>query len=227
MTGPGQSRCSRAPGRSGGCRPLARAGSVRLHLAPAGGAEARNARVVISPGAERSPSHRSWSRPAQGDDASRGARPNGRRSLLEGDPAATDGPGARPRCNADVRPAAAGGLGRVSARCYVHSMHETGRRPVYDEAVVPRALLESVLKLPQSCDALKQLRRFGAVSYAEYWARRDAGDPMTPTAAGTVGLYEAQHGPLYYRLAAPLYAALGGEKRLAARSLGCGWQTCC
>jgi hypothetical protein len=97
---------------------------------------------------------------------------------------------------------------------YVHSMHETGRRPVYDEAVVPRALLESVLKHPQGCDALKELRPFGAVGYAEYWARRDAGDPMTPTPAGTLGLYEAQHGPLYYRLAAPLYAALGGEKDL-------------
>jgi hypothetical protein len=97
---------------------------------------------------------------------------------------------------------------------YVHSMHETGRRPVYDEAVVPRALLESVLRLPQGCDVLKQLRPFGAVGYAEYWARRDGGHPMTPTPVGTLGLYEVQHGPLYYRLAAPLYAALGGEKDL-------------
>ena len=73
-----------------------------------------------------------------------GARPNGRRSLMAGDPAATDGPvlarGVMLMC---VLPPLEG-WDEYQHVAYVHSMHETGRRPVYGEAVVPRALLESV-----------------------------------------------------------------------------------
>jgi hypothetical protein len=97
---------------------------------------------------------------------------------------------------------------------YVHLMSETGRPPVFGESEVPPALLDGALQLPQGRHALKQLRSFGAMSYAEYWARRDADGPMPPPPTGTTRLYEAQHGPLYYRLAAPLYALLGGEKDL-------------
>lgn len=97
---------------------------------------------------------------------------------------------------------------------YVHLMSETGRPPVFGEAEVPRALLASAVQFPQGRHALKQLRSFGAMSYAEYWARRDAGGLMPSAPTGTTRLYEAQHGPLYYRLAAPLYTLLGGGKDL-------------
>ena len=65
-----------------------------------------------------------------GEDASCGARPSGRRSLLAGDPAATDGPGdiARGAMLMCVLPPLEGWDGYQHV-AYVHSMHETGRRP--------------------------------------------------------------------------------------------------
>ena len=101
---------------------------------------------------------------------------------------------------------------------YVERMRQGAGRPVLGEAMVPPALMTRVVEFPQPHTALGDgLARFGAVGYAEFWARHDSRGPHAPAAVfrgGDQALYQAQHGPLYYRLAAPLFAALGGVNDL-------------
>src|SRR5947209_19172401 len=86
------------------------------------------------------------------------------------------------------------------------------------ETVVPREVLRATVSRPQPKHALEQVARFGAVGYAEFWGRRDAGLPtpgMPEGSTGSIDLYQSQHGPLYYRLAAPLFRAAGGAADIA------------
>ena len=89
---------------------------------------------------------------------------------------------------------------------YVVHVGETGRRAVLNETVVPPALVTAAVQFPQPKSALEQIGRLGAVDYATFWARRDP--PVRKE--GDVALYQAQHAPFYYRMAAPLFRALGG-----------------
>jgi len=102
---------------------------------------------------------------------------------------------------------------------YVQHVGETGRSAVLGETKVPASLLLALPEFPQSKHALDQVGRFGAVGYATYWAeaerRRGPGSPGSSRPIGReapadLGLYQAQHGSLYYRIAAPIYAAAGG-----------------
>ena len=97
---------------------------------------------------------------------------------------------------------------------YVVHVGETGRRAVLNETVVPPALVTAAVQFPQPKSALEQIGRLGAVDYATFWARRDP--PVRKE--GDVALYQAQHAPFYYRMAAPLFRALGGVADL--RTLG-------
>jgi Dolichyl-phosphate-mannose-protein mannosyltransferase len=95
---------------------------------------------------------------------------------------------------------------------YMAYLAETGQRPVLGQADVPLTLLCRLSAFPQSRSALRQLGGCGAVDYATYWSCLSRGEP--PTAGDLTHLrfplYQAQHGPLYYRLATPLFSALGG-----------------
>jgi len=101
---------------------------------------------------------------------------------------------------------------------YVERMRQGAGRPVLGEAMVPRALMARVVEFPQPHTALGDgLARFGAVGYAEFWAQHDARGPHASAPVfrgGDQALYQAQHGPLYYRVAAPLFGALGGVNDL-------------
>ena len=106
-----------------------------------------------------------------------------------------------------------------------HVMHytETGEPAVLGATQVPATLIPAVVEFPQSRNALEQLRAFGAVDYASFWAMEDprlAGPDRSPRPVAGMGLYQAQHGSLYYRLAAPLFAAGGGAGDLRW-SVGC------
>jgi 4-amino-4-deoxy-L-arabinose transferase-like glycosyltransferase len=107
---------------------------------------------------------------------------------------------------------------------YVERMRQGEGRPVLGEATVPAALLARVVEFPQPHSVLGDgLARLGAVGYAEFWAQHDPRDPRSSPPAfrdGTRELYQAQHGPLYSRLAAPLFAALGGANNLRSSVAG-------
>jgi hypothetical protein len=96
---------------------------------------------------------------------------------------------------------------------YIAYLSQTGQCPVPGQADVPVSLLSRLNAFPQSKTAVKSLGGWGVVDYATYWARKSRGEP--PIAAtltnARIPLYEAQHGPLYYRLVTPLFSALGGE----------------
>jgi hypothetical protein len=99
---------------------------------------------------------------------------------------------------------------------YVEHVRATGKAAVLWETAVPPALLAKVVTFPQPAVAVKdQLGAFGGVDYATFWARHDPLDPSglaTPPVfrGGSNALYQAQHSSLYYRLAAPVFAAFGG-----------------
>jgi hypothetical protein len=99
---------------------------------------------------------------------------------------------------------------------YMVYLAQTGHAPILGQTDVPVSLLARLNEFPQSGNALKQLGGWGAVDYATYWSRMGPGE--TPTAAtlteARVPLYQAQHGPLYYRLASPLFTVLGGVSDL-------------
>src|SRR5262249_37263997 len=78
----------------------------------------------------------------------------------------------------------------------------------------------ALVRFPQPSTAVRDmLGPIGAVGYEAFWSRHDPRDPrsMPPVPRGAaLPLYQAQHGPLYYRLAAPLFGALGGVGDLRA-----------
>ena len=107
---------------------------------------------------------------------------------------------------------------------YVEHVRRTGRTPVLNETTYPASLLPGVIAFPQCKYALEQIGHLGAVGYADYWALggREGFHPMPRPLGrdpGPVPLYQAQHGSLSYRLAVPLYVALGGAAQLR-RSVG-------
>ena len=96
---------------------------------------------------------------------------------------------------------------------YVEHVRATGQTPILWQTKYPPGLLRRVVEFPQCRFALDQIGRLGAVGYAEYWTSGAGGLRGDP---GSVALYQAQHGPTFYRLAAPLFAALGGAGNLRA-----------
>ncbi len=95
---------------------------------------------------------------------------------------------------------------------YIVHLNESGRRPILGETLVSHSLQSRLSTFPHGPYALKMLKSTGAVDYATFWTR-----PPLATRKATVlppstplSLYEAQHGPLYYRLVAPLFAFAGG-----------------
>jgi hypothetical protein len=104
---------------------------------------------------------------------------------------------------------------------YIVYCNETGSRPWLGQADVPASLLARLPAFPHGFWALQQIGSLGAVDHTTFWGRARQGNPPVAAApaAGRIGLYQAQHGPLYYRLVGPLFEALGGVGDLK-RSIG-------
>ncbi|MGE3820985.1 MAG: hypothetical protein AB7I30_16355 [Isosphaeraceae bacterium] len=106
---------------------------------------------------------------------------------------------------------------------HVAHVAETGRRAVLNETRVPSSLLAAVVAHPQPQSVVDaQLGRFGAVGYEKFWNEHDPRKRGTRPPRWNPGpdvepilLYQAQHAPLYYKLASPLYQALGGAGNVA------------
>lgn len=88
---------------------------------------------------------------------------------------------------------------------YMEHLDETGTMPVYDSRV-PLALRPLVIALPHSEWGGASVREWGALPYAEYWnAPRPTADTDPPSSPR---LYQAQHPPLAYVVALPIWRAL-------------------
>ncbi len=98
---------------------------------------------------------------------------------------------------------------------YVVLAGESRDRPEPGGTNVPRSLLAAARAFPQPRLALDQMGGWGGGDYVGYWTS----DGQPSTESGDIGLYQAQHGPLYYRLASPLFAMAGGVSDLR-RSVG-------
>jgi hypothetical protein len=90
---------------------------------------------------------------------------------------------------------------------YIVGLDETGSVPVMNESVVPHSLRPLFVGTPQSPAGTEQLRDWGALSYAEYWR---TGPPADASREATFSfrLYQAQHPPLAYALAVPIWRGL-------------------
>ena len=97
---------------------------------------------------------------------------------------------------------------------YIEFVLEHGRPPVSrtDEARMSDEFLAAATRLPQPVHMLSQTAGSGAVGYADFWK----GGPLLPDSPRVrrTSLYQAQQGPLYYRLVAPVYRAVGGASEL-------------
>ncbi|HEY1302697.1 MAG TPA: hypothetical protein VGF24_04055 [Vicinamibacterales bacterium] len=85
---------------------------------------------------------------------------------------------------------------------YIVHLDETGTVPVMNESVVPFSLRPLFVSTPQAPGG--QLRDWGALPYAEYWRTWPPADASRlPTFS--FRLYQAQHPPLAYALAVPIW----------------------
>jgi len=99
---------------------------------------------------------------------------------------------------------------------YIVHLSETGTRPNLGETIVPHSLESRLSTFPHGPYALKMLKNTGAADYATFWTR-PALTTTTPAqlpGSTPVLIYQAQHGPFYYSLAAPLFAWAGGVGNL-------------
>lgn len=91
---------------------------------------------------------------------------------------------------------------------YIAYLDENGEPPVLsDECTVPRSMYPALVALPHAGFGIEQLGRIGARDYEDFWSA-DLKPQVRPDAPD-IPLYQAQHAPLYYRLALPVYRASG------------------
>ncbi|MDR3622583.1 MAG: glycosyltransferase family 39 protein [Paludisphaera borealis] len=103
---------------------------------------------------------------------------------------------------------------------YVQHLRDAGRAPVAGQAVVSPALLAEAVKFPHPESAVRDLLGgVGAVGYGSFWALHQA--HAAPNFRDLpVSLYQAQHGPLSYRVLQPAFSALGGVGSLRSSIAG-------
>lgn len=97
---------------------------------------------------------------------------------------------------------------------YIVHLDETGTVPVMNESVVPFSLRPLFVGTPQAPPG-DQLRDWGALPYADYWRMGPPGD-ASREATFSFRLYQAQHPPLAYALAVPIWRWLKTPRPLEA-----------
>lgn len=98
---------------------------------------------------------------------------------------------------------------------YVQHVAETGEAAILGETNAPRSLLVAQAEFPQSPIGRESLRPFGLRNFSNYWTTpRDASIAEAVGPDVVIPLYQAQHGSLYYRIAAPFYTLAGGVDHL-------------
>jgi hypothetical protein len=102
---------------------------------------------------------------------------------------------------------------------YIVHLDSTGTIPVLDERTrVPLALRPLVIATPHSESDREQVKEWGALSYADYWTAPEPAGSADPRAFSSPRLYQAQHPPLAYALALPIWRALRKAHPLEAIS---------
>jgi hypothetical protein len=92
---------------------------------------------------------------------------------------------------------------------YITHLDETGSVPLAAESTrVSLALRPLVAAMPHPQSGVDQLRDWGALSYDDYWSTPEGAARPNRSAAAPPRLYQAQHPPLAYVLALPLWHAL-------------------
>lgn len=84
---------------------------------------------------------------------------------------------------------------------YIEHILENHGVPVYGQATVPKSLYRELVKYPHSSYDCAQTAVLGCQPYAWFYDQ-----PPAQTAEPDIMLYQAQHPPLYYLAAAPVYA---------------------
>lgn len=92
---------------------------------------------------------------------------------------------------------------------FVEHLIEHGSEPVMGQSIVPRSMHIDLVRYPHPPFGADQVRRLGAVDYAQFWSRDER--PTLLLDARDLPLYQAQQPPLYYRLVAPLYGELKAQ----------------
>ncbi len=99
---------------------------------------------------------------------------------------------------------------------YIAHLDETGTIPVFDESLVPPTLRPLVIAVPHSKWGGDQVREWGALSYPDYWKSRRETAGTDGGAPSALRLYQAQHPPLAYVIALPVWRALRTPRPLEA-----------
>lgn len=100
---------------------------------------------------------------------------------------------------------------------YVQHIAETGEAAALGETNVSPSLLLAQGEFPQSKTDREDFDRFGVLGFSNYWTSPRAvptGEAEVKDPDVIIPLYQAQHGALYYRIAAPFYQWAGGVDRL-------------
>src|SRR5687768_12853060 len=101
---------------------------------------------------------------------------------------------------------------------YIAHLDETGTIPVFDQSTVSLTLRPLLIAFPHSQWGGDQVREWGVLSYADYWSSPAPAAGSSPVEASPLRLYQAQHPPLAYALAVPVWRSLWKEHPLEAIS---------
>lgn len=92
---------------------------------------------------------------------------------------------------------------------YIATLDVTGAVPVVDPLTrVPLAIRPLAASVPHSVSGADQLQEWGVLSYADYWATPAPAARANLETLASPRLYQAQHPPLAYALALPIWRAL-------------------
>jgi len=102
---------------------------------------------------------------------------------------------------------------------YIVHLDSTGAIPVLDQRTrVSLALRPLVIATPHSPSDRDQVKEWGALSYADYWTAPAPSNGTDPRAFSSPRLYQAQHPPLAYAMALPVWRAMRRAHPLEAIS---------
>jgi hypothetical protein len=99
---------------------------------------------------------------------------------------------------------------------YITHLDETGAIPVFDQSRVSLALRPLVVAMPHSPWGGEQVQEWGALSYVEYWKAPAPPAITDRDASSSPRLNQAQHPPLAYLVALPIWRALSAAHPLEA-----------
>ena len=96
---------------------------------------------------------------------------------------------------------------------YLYYLEENGERPILKESIVSRNFIETMVHYPAPVPMVNQLKSTGIVGYKTFFDTAFEG-PQYKQNHNDIGIYQAQHGIIYYALMMPIFKNFNNPENL-------------